>query len=65
MRVHLRHVRAAFLCANGLRGWCRANGVDLRRLCREGLPVDEFAHLQADPFAQAVIEAARREAADA
>jgi len=65
MRVHVRHVRAAFLCASGLRAWCLANGVDLRRLCREGLPVEEFAHLQSDPFAQAVIDAARQEATHA
>ena len=65
MRVHLRHVRAALLCATGLRAWCRAHDVDLRRLCSEGLPVDEFERLHADPFARAVIAAARAEVADA
>lgn len=65
--VHMRHVRAArlagsgVLCAPGIRSWCAANGVDLRRLSHDGIPLREFEHLRADPFAGRAIVIAEAE----
>ena len=60
-RVHMRHVRTAGLCANGLLRY-RAQGLDVRRLCREGLPVaDAPPHLRGDPLVEAVIAVAEAE----
>jgi hypothetical protein len=63
--LHVRHVRAAGMCARGLRAWCRSTGVDMRRLCDAGIPVREHPELVDDPFVQRAIEAASQEARDA
>lgn len=66
--VHMRHVRAArlagagVLCAPGIRSWCAAKGVDLRRLSHEGVPLCDFEHLRDDPFANRAIAIAEAEA---
>lgn len=62
MILHVRHVRAAGLCVWGLRAWCRANRVDLRRMCTEGVPLEERPELVDDPFVQRAVLAAEEEA---
>jgi len=58
------HVRAAGLCVWGLRAWCRSNTVDMRRLCRDGIPIDERPDLHGDPLVQRAIAVAAREASN-
>lgn len=54
MILNVEHVRNAGLCVWGLRAWCRANGVDMRRLCRDGIPLTEHPELHDDPLVQRV-----------
>lgn len=61
MILHVRHVRAAGLCIRGLRAWCRLTGVDMRKLCREGVPLADHPHLANDPLVQRVLTAAATE----
>lgn len=61
MILHVRHVRAAGLCIRGLRAWCRTTGVDMRQLCRDGVPVADHPHLASDPLVQRVLAAASAE----
>jgi hypothetical protein len=59
--VHVRHVRAAGLCGPGLLQWYRGRDrAQLRRFCREGLPVEEVEAI-GDHFAHQVAAQARRE----
>ena len=61
--VTMRHVRAAGLCANGLRGWFDQYDRGLiRRFCRDGLPVEEVEALGGH-YAMTVAALAREEAA--
>lgn len=61
MILHVRHVRAARLCVRGLRAWCRANDVDMRRLCGDGVPLEERPDLADDPLVQRAVRAAEEE----
>lgn len=67
LRVHMRHARAARLdgkgvtCAAGIRAWCARNGVDLRALADEGLPIEQVEAID-DAFAQRAAALAREEA---
>lgn len=61
--LRIRHVRAAGLCATGLYGWARANGLTMRELVRDGLDLDRYPHLRDDPFVKRTLEAARAEEA--
>jgi hypothetical protein len=46
MIITLAHVKQAGFCLNvGARRWCLRNGIDFRRLSREGIPEEEAAHL--------------------
>ena len=66
--VTIEHVRAArlagagVLCAPGIHAWARRHGVDLRRLSRGGIPVEEADRID-DEFARRVAAIARAEAA--
>ncbi len=62
MILHVRHVRAAGLCVRGLRSWCNANGVDMRRLCSDGVPLEERPELADDPLVQRAVRAAEEDA---
>jgi len=57
MRVHVRHIRAAGFCAPGLKEICDIYGIDIRKLVREGIPVDEIEHIE-DANVRKVIDAA-------
>lgn len=65
-RIHMRHVRQirgrGITCTTGIRGWVKANAIDLRRLASEGLPGEEALRI-GDAFALAVLQRAREEAA--
>ena len=61
MILHSHHVRAAGLCIWGLRAWCRATGVNMRQLCRDGVPLEDHPHLANDPLVQRVLAAATAE----
>lgn len=43
---------------NGARRWFREQGFDFRRMCREGVPVEEVEHIE-DELIQRVIEIAK------
>lgn len=59
--VTMRHVRAAGLCAPGVRRWfTRFDRTLIRRFCREGLPVEEVDAF-GDPLSQRVARQARIE----
>lgn len=58
--VKLHHVRAAGLCASGLRAWAHAHAFDIRRL-RQGVPASEIEAMH-DALADRVVACARREA---
>lgn len=66
VRVHLRHVRQAgagkrTTCASGIRAWCLQNGIDLRQLAHEGLPVEQVVAMP-DAFAKRAAQLAIQEA---
>ena len=42
MRVTITDVRMAGYCGAGLREFCQNHGLDLVKLVREGLPVEQF-----------------------
>lgn len=44
-RITMDHIREANFCVAGLKPWCAENGVDLRKLVREGIPLDELNHV--------------------
>ena len=67
VRVYLRHARQAgagqrVTCAPGIRAWCERNGVDLREIASEGIPVERIAAIP-DHFAQRAAQIAIAEAA--
>lgn len=52
-------VRAAGFCLHvGARRWCAANGIDFRRLMREGIMLAEVAHID-DDLLRRVLEVKR------
>lgn len=60
--VRMRHVRAAGLCAAGVRGWFRGRDRALmQRFCREGLPLEQVEAF-GDALSLQVAAAARAEA---
>jgi hypothetical protein len=63
--IRPQHVLSAGLCVWGLRAWCRANGVDLRQMCRDGVALDAHPALVSDPLVQRVVAAAEQEARNA
>ena len=63
--VRVEDVQAAGLCVRGLRRWCRAYGLDLRVLLRDGMPVEELRRIaETDEYARRVLAAYRRRLAD-
>lgn len=48
-------------CTPGIRAWCAAHGVDMRKLAGEGIPVSE-AHRIGGAFMDELIEIVRKEA---
>lgn len=65
MILNVQHIRSAGLCVWGLRAWCRANAVDMRRLCKEGIALDDYPALHDDPLVQRVVAQAQAEVRDA
>lgn len=47
----------------GQKEFCRQHGIDFRRFCREGIPVEELTHIE-DANLQKVIAHVRRRDAD-
>lgn len=66
-RIYMRHTQALRsnrrTCTPGIRTWCAANGVDLRRFTAEGIAGEEALRI-GDAFSLALLEIARKEAAD-
>lgn len=66
-RIHMRHVRQlrgrGVTCMPGIRAWAAQQGIDLRAFNRDGLPGEDALRM-GDAFALAVLEIARKEAAD-
>ncbi|MBS0370476.1 MAG: hypothetical protein JSS57_14885 [Proteobacteria bacterium] len=66
-RVYMRHVRKlrgrGVTCTPGIRAWCAAHGVDMRKLANEGIPVSD-AHRIGGAFMDELIEIVRKEAQD-
>lgn len=67
LRVTAEHARAAklggpgFLCAYGIRGWCRRHGIDLGDFLDNGLPIERLESID-DAYARRVVAIARAEA---
>lgn len=59
LRVTATDCQTLGLCMSGVRRGCAANGIDFRRLVREGIPVDEIENIS-DPTVRRVIEEAKR-----
>lgn len=57
-RITMKDVRAAGVCAKGGLKFARRHKLDVRKLCREGLPAEDFA-ATGDAMALHVIEVAR------
>jgi hypothetical protein len=70
IRVTSEHARMAkiggpgFLCASGIRGWCKRHRVDLRDFLDNGLAVEEMEAIN-DAYAQRLAAIARADAAKA
>lgn len=67
-RIHMRHVRAlrgrGVTCTPGIRTWCAANKVDLRKFATEGCAGEDALRI-GDAFSLRLLEIARKEAANA
>lgn len=63
LRVYLRHVRAASLCARGSRAWFEHHGLSWNNFLTQGIAASELRALD-DALANRVIEAAEKEARD-
>lgn len=59
-RVTTKHLRKAGWCASGIRTWCGHNGIDFRRLVKEGIPISEIEH-RTDVQTQTAIRIARED----
>lgn len=59
-RIHVRHMRAARICARGSRAWCAANGVSWSEFVHNGLPVDRMREIN-DPIVNRIIAEAEKE----
>lgn len=59
----MRHFRAAGICGAGLLACRREHRVELRRLMREGVPIDELGAWRDDPFVARAVAAAQAEEA--
>jgi hypothetical protein len=62
-RIHVRHMRAANICARGSREWCARNGVSWAQFVAHGLPVAVMRELD-DPIVNRIIAEAEKERAD-
>lgn len=61
--VTINHCREAGWCVAGIRRYCADNGLDFRRLVREGLPVEEVEGRECALIGRA-IEIAKKERAN-
>ena len=60
IRVQLHHARALHYCNKGMRAFCERHGLDFNKFRKEGLPVDELAHID-DAMLNALIERAQHD----
>ena len=59
IRVTSADLRSVHFCSPGLRAFCRDKGIDLRRLIREGMSVDELRALSGrDSMVEALVKEA-------
>jgi hypothetical protein len=61
--VHMRHVRAAKLCARGSRAWVAHNGFDWNEFLTNGLPASALL-ATGDPIVARAVAEAKKEARD-
>jgi hypothetical protein len=61
--VHMRHVRAAKLCARGSRAWVLHNGFDWNEFLTSGLPASALL-ATGDPIVARAVAEAQKEARD-
>lgn len=61
--ITIQHVRGAKLCTGGGRDWCKSKGIDWNAFLTNGIPAERLIALK-DPFADRVLAAAERMAAD-
>lgn len=62
MRVHMRHVRAAGLCSQGGREWCRRHNLSWSDFLANGLDA-EVVRATGDALAMRALTEAEKEAA--
>jgi hypothetical protein len=60
VRVHMRHVRMAKICARGAREWYKAHDLDWNDFLDNGVPA-EVLEATGDPIVQRAVDAARAE----
>lgn len=60
LRVHMRHIRAAKICARGARTWFPRQGFDYQDFLANGIPADVLS-ATGDPLALRAVEQARIE----
>jgi len=58
LRIHVSHGRELGICVSGQRRFCKAHGLDFKKLLREGIPVSEVEKID-DSFCARVIAHAR------
>jgi len=63
LTAHIRHVRAANLCAHGARTWLARYGVNWTKFLDEGVSAD-FLRDTGDPLALRVVKEVERENID-
>jgi len=59
-RIHVRHMRAAKICAAGSRRWCARNGFSWAQFVNEGLPISVMRPLN-DAVVNRIIAEADKE----
>lgn len=62
LRVFMRHVRAAKICAPGTRNFFRDNGLDWRDFLKNGIPVTTIREIGDHNALKAAIEAEKEQA---
>lgn len=62
-RISIGDIQRSGYCVRGARRWCRDNGVDFRRLVKEGLPISELEQFD-DEIVRIVIAKKKAEISD-
>ena len=59
IRITLEHTAGVDYCNRGTRAFCKKHGIDINRLRKEGIPIEELEHID-DEMLHRVLRLARK-----